>query len=479
MTLIGCTLKHISNGLGIVEDIQQDRIWVRFCNSYKGEIVSKFIIPHAFEKKFLIPVDDETAIIIKALIDELKCSICGSTDSPSEIIDEIRVCKNCKNTITQKCSFCNDYHIKEQFVLIEISRETEYYKIREKVPMCMKCSQEQSFICEECGKKLYIDFKSKIALGNKVLCQSCFDELIVCCSCCGNYFYIDDCKILYDTDYGKKIYLCRDCVSSNTFTCGACDRLRVKESLVKSKFIPNELKICTNCAKECEICHSKIYGHENMDSFGKYCCPDCRNNYMRVCEYCNEEFIAANSDNQMCPDCIEMTSYVERLKEIDYSALNFRKLYYFELENIDRCKLFTHLYENVAHKNIMSTILDEQELFEYIILDRYSYKLLIAYLPKSVVGRVRHSENVTMTEFRTRRGASRVGNAAREWTQVDLGSIRTQQGLFQIINYPILLRVQTNYDKNYGKQWNGPDDYIEIGNYGDTTDFHIIGIQFN
>ena len=26
-----------------------------------------------------------------------------------------------------------------------------------------------------------------------------------------------------------------------------------------------------------------------------------------------------------------------------------------------------------------------------------------------------------------------------------------------------------------GKQWNGPYDYIEIGNYGDTKSFYIIG----
>lgn len=40
-----------------------------------------------------------------------------------------------------------------------------------------------------------------------------------------------------------------------------------------------------------------------------------------------------------------------------------------------------------------------------------------------------------------------------------------------------ILRVQTDYDKNYGKEWCGPGDYIESGNnYGDTTDFYIIGV---
>ena len=30
--------------------------------------------------------------------------------------------------------------------------------------------------------------------------------------------------------------------------------------------------------------------------------------------------------------------------------------------------------------------------------------------------------------------------------------------------------------KIYGKEWNGPYHYTEIGNYGDTTNFYIIGL---
>ena len=63
----------------------------------------------------------------------------------------------------------------------------------------------------------------------------------------------------------------------------------------------------------------------------------------------------------------------------------------------------------------------------------------------------------------------------KKWMPTSTKTISTSAGEMTILNYPVLLRVQTEYDKIYGKEWNGPDDYIEIGNYGDTTNFFIIG----
>ena len=81
-----------------------------------------------------------------------------------------------------------------------------------------------------------------------------------------------------------------------------------------------------------------------------------------------------------------------------------------------------------------------------------------------------------MTEFRSRKGKLQVYDAIKRWEPTSTSKIDSAAGKMHIINYPILLRVQTEYDKIYGKEWNGPDDYIEIGNYGDTTNFYIIGI---
>ena len=109
-------------------------------------------------------------------------------------------------------------------------------------------------------------------------------------------------------------------------------------------------------------------------------------------------------------------------------------------------------------------------------MNLYPYKLVITYLPKDVIGRVKHSENVTMTQFRSRKGLLAVRNAIKNWVDNSTHFLDTSAGKMKILNYPVLLRVQTDFDKCYGKQWNGPDDYIEIGNYGDTTNFYIIGL---
>ena len=54
--------------------------------------------------------------------------------------------------------------------------------------------------------------------------------------------------------------------------------------------------------------------------------------------------------------------------------------------------------------------------------------------------------------------------------------VNTPEGDMAILNNPIKLRVQTDMDRNYGKCWDGQNSYTLIGNYGDTTEFYIIGI---
>ena len=81
-----------------------------------------------------------------------------------------------------------------------------------------------------------------------------------------------------------------------------------------------------------------------------------------------------------------------------------------------------------------------------------------------------------MTEFRTNKGSRSVRVAIDAWKELSTKYMETSAGRMRILNYPVKLRVQTNYDKNYGKMWNGPYDYVEIGNYGDTTPLWIVGL---
>ena len=81
-----------------------------------------------------------------------------------------------------------------------------------------------------------------------------------------------------------------------------------------------------------------------------------------------------------------------------------------------------------------------------------------------------------MTELRSQKGRFRVHAAISQWLEESDHTLSIHEGEVQLLHYPVLIRAQTKYDKVYGKEWNGPDDYIEIGNYGDTTDFYIIGV---
>ena len=145
------------------------------------------------------------------------------------------------------------------------------------------------------------------------------------------------------------------------------------------------------------------------------------------------------------------------------------------LENINRCDLFTKLYENCEELSEHKFRNTGESPYHFIVMRIINYNVVITYLPSNVIGKVKHSLNITMTKFRSRKGRLDVHCTINNWDETSEDFLMTSAGKMKILNYPILLRVQTEWDKIYGKEWNGPDDYTEIGNYGDTTKFYIIG----
>jgi hypothetical protein len=171
-----------------------------------------------------------------------------------------------------------------------------------------------------------------------------------------------------------------------------------------------------------------------------------------------------------------MEAYISRLKKVDYLSDTYKELRFYQLEYWDRCELFTRLYEHCGRKlgGFYPPATDKP--FHFLVLDFVRYKAVVTYLSSSVPGKVRCSTNLTMSEILKKKGESAARRAIDEWRETSTFYMDTSAGKMKILNYPVLLRVQTNYDKNYGKQWNGPYDYIEIGNYGDTTKFWIVGV---
>lgn len=314
-------------------------------------------------------------------------------------------------------------------------------------------------------------------IDGKRMCNKCKDKYSFICSFCNNRHNIDNRMSIFDYhDYISRI-ICSECYSKHTFECSNCGNVNLTSYRVNSRFILGEQNICESCVGTCNVCNEKFLYNQLSKSFGKCYCYSCLEKYKSNCEICNCEYVPKESGLNLCPDCECMQQYEARLQNLDISDCSYLNIPYGMLYNIDRCDMFTKLFENCYYRK-MGALKDrtDEESFEFIVMRILWYNVVITFLPPKVIHDAQCSLNVTMSEFRSNKGLNSVCHAIKRWLPTSKSSMDTAAGKMRILNYPILLRVQTDYDKNYGKQWNGPDDYIEIGNYGDTTDFYIIGV---
>lgn len=470
MSIVGCTVVHANWGCGTIVSLNDGVITVRFFHTLQGEKSIRFQFPTAFIQGFLVGADDTSTKRILTALSERKCSICECDALSTELIDGNRYCPSCKKQHTTLCAYCGEYHNKESFIYIR-NRPSSYVR----TPICPNCISSHTFTCDRCHEQHFITHRASKDFNGRTLCTSCFDSVAKICHFCNSAFDLDKGTSIYR--YEGTVHVCPDCKEVETFICSECGDRRLNSNLVDSKYVPADRKVCRSCVESCVICNTSIDTAHTTKAFGKRYCPDCWRKMSVECSCCGDDFVPENTSNQLCPDCIEMEAYISRYEQIHYLSLDYKNISYYYLEQIDRCDLFTNLYRHCSDAiGRYGLAQNTDDPFYFLVMDLYPYKLVISYLSKSVIGKVRYSENVTMTQFRTRKGRMEVRDAIANWADKSTHFLDTTAGKMKMLNYPILLRVQTDFDKHYGKLWNGPDDYIEIGNYGDTTDFYIIGL---
>ena len=352
--------------------------------------------------------------------------------------EDSKLTEKVQEIISQRaCSFCHD--------------TTKNTKAVDGLRVCDKCEREH------------------------LIKSRCFSFVASKCCICGKAYKYSDGEEMYTYNQGFA-RMCDECLDTHAFKCSICDSYRILEDRFISNTIAAESNVCVFCTTECACCGETITKNDAHTYDHKKYCSACWEKQSRACKICENEFIPASKNECLCPSCVESKAYEKRLKKLDLPGLPYKQLGYDQLDYLDRCKLFTELYSFCKEDFVFQLGKREGEPFNYIVLDIYGRKVVITYLSKEVIGKVMYSENVTMTEFRSKKGRFKVYAALDEWKDTSTTVIKLPAGRMKILNYPVLLRVQTSYDKIYGKEWNGPDDYIEIGNYGDTTDFYIVGV---
>ena len=348
-----------------------------------------------------------------------------------------------------------------------VSVETTTYPHRKK-EMCSKCSQDNTFVCGKCNTRYLLSEVKKFVFNDKLLCEDCFNDTAKTCYICGKTFDCEKCETVYSGS--DEVDVCYECINKETFVCSSCNYITLKSYIAKSKYISADEKICLDCINHCDVCGEAIRGTKSEWSFNKFYCKDCWTNNKKSCPICDDEFISKDP-NDICPDCVDSKEYIERVKQIDFSKHKIKQLRYYGIEYIDRCKVFTNLYMSNREFLLNSC----EEIYQCLVMDIFGLNVVITYLPNDVIGNVRCLNNITMTEFRKNKVITPLYFKMKKWVPRCDDIVELADEAMVLFKYPILLRVQTEFDKVYGKNWNGPDDYIEIGNYGDTTYFYIIG----
>lgn len=467
MSIVGCIVYSKRFGKGRVEKCENNIITVKFNDKNCGEFQTNFIFPSAFSNGFLTSSDERIPQYIKQTTIEQTCTSCGRTNLQTELIDGNRFCETCEKQKTSRCIFCGEVHDRRFFTLIN----TKVHPYM--VSMCKNCIPNHTFICDECGNQ-YTNENRFPCSGGQSLCTSCYQMLVEECALCGSQCLREECEIFFRNE--EPILVCPDCRKHHTFICSKCGREELIESLVDSKYIPAAKRICKECAFICSSCGEATEWENSVCSFGRHYCTKCWETKKRNCPICNEVFVPNVETQSLCFDCADSEIYIHSLERIDFSSRKAKLMTTYDLENVNRCYLFTCLLDNCRFRENRMLPQNGREAFHYIIFRFLGYDAVVTYIPRSIMLNVCCSANVTMTEFRSNRGKQKVSNAITRWLSKSNHKISLPEGDMLVLNYPVLLRVQTEYDKNYGKEWNGPDDYIEIGNYGDTTNFYLIGV---
>ena len=93
----------------------------------------------------------------------------------------------------------------------------EAYELENGDIVCESCAEEETFVCEECGRRYYNWDEHWVE--DECICDDCFSYNTFTCEDCGRVFFNRN-------DYGdNSTHLCETCRDNNWFECDGCGEL--------------------------------------------------------------------------------------------------------------------------------------------------------------------------------------------------------------------------------------------------------------
>ncbi len=327
--------------------------------------------------------------------------------------------------------------------------------------------------CELCGKS---SNKLRIVSDKKV-CPECAKTAVKCDNC-NKTIFPNEIALEYSTMYGEKKHICKDCAKKYK-TCNYCgDIYNVESRIASFPKIPKNIDLCANCvdsvAVSCCECGNQYLENDVITLFNRdYMCRECAKKNNRTCTRCGEPFIVfpSRESTDLCDGCLEKKKHGELI--LEYKGYTSKK---FSSECFIKYMNWTD-YKNTKSVPLMTELRKKNGILLIKLDMNYDhsghYMIVVYDLPVRV--RSMWNGRFTASSLKSANIFELIG-IAKDMQNDIIQSLTLEGNCAEIWGSPIRLDAVTTYDMDYRKEWRGGYLDYQGNEYGDTTDFYIIGI---
>jgi len=266
----------------------------------------------------------------------------------------------------------------------------------------------------------------------------------------------------------RETSLCEKCFNERFFVCDSCGEIMYKEDRCLSRIVPKSKKWCVDCVESCKLCGKKFKRTDLLLYKGKYLCKNCKDNRIKQCPNCGREFGQKRINSKYCEACRFQIIHKKNLRNIEFDQIRYLEFG------------FAHLLDSSTRK-LMSRLNNtcEDDPFDILFVPYYEGQfpqLVIVHESSNLFDKKSLSkviDSCTMTEFK--KGTLFFDLIHNEYPI--FAKIKWNKKLnIHFWKFPLHLRAQTYGDMDYRKEYCYGDLVYEGNNYGDTSDFYIIGV---
>ncbi|MBR1690666.1 MAG: hypothetical protein IJ713_07835 [Oscillibacter sp.] len=345
----------------------------------------------------------------------------------------------------------------------------------------------KNFYCKNCGVK--ID-KSAATIDQKRFCKACAAAWSKC-NICGKHILRKDSVRLMGSQC-----ICLECHKKTHFKCAGCDEWVDNNDLAVGEHFPDGKKFCVNCAEWelgfaiCSECgkyfpESQLRYFDDDFHYTTYC-EECYDRLAVSCKNCGQTI--SKRGGELCSTCLKKEKYLQQ-----FGNATFLKGF---VEEIDISGDSLRHLKTIPIMSRLNGTSRRETATDVLLLKNYA-RIPVCISKEPFVTICLEVDLVVIDANKNESGYMSPYGCTATALKQNKGHRISRYLIDSILNHPIIkvplstnscfylmdggyeLRAVTYGDQDYGKEWDGPGNYIEHNNYGDTSSFNIIGGIFS